>query len=207
MVRQVLPLRDGAGLTTSSTAYWRPGVLYCANRPDPAALAEMLLHEGTHQYMYVLRRLGSLDDGSDTALYHSPLSGQSRPIGTIVLAYHAAANITLFCRACPPESRLQPRRIESEYSEAISAYERILRRSRFVTPLGAALWEPLFERLRDEARPRVNAGRRPGKAPRYALGAKQVRLRVGRHHDGTRHHRSHRPGPAARTASRARSVR
>ena len=68
VVRQVLPQADDPAMITSSSAAWRPGVLYSANRPDPAALVEMLIHEATHQYMYILRQLGPLDDGSDDAL-------------------------------------------------------------------------------------------------------------------------------------------
>jgi HEXXH motif-containing protein len=207
LVRQILPLCDGPGMITSSTADWRPGVLYCANRPNPAALAEMLLHEGTHQYMYVLRRLGPLDDGSDSSLHYSPLSGQMRPLGTIVLAYHAAANITLFCRGCPSKSRLEPRRIENEFAESVAVYERILRRSRSLTPLGVALWKPLYERLRSVASPDINEGRRPDTTRRDAPGS--YRSTTSRRTTGrrTRHRPSHRPGPAERTASTALSVR
>ena len=171
VVRQILPLRGGPGMTTSSTAEWRPGILYVANRPDPSALAEMLLHEGSHQYMYVLRRLGPLDDDSDPSLYYSPISGQMRPLATIVLAYHAVGNIVLFCRDCPASSRIRPRLIEREYSEAIAAYERILCGNRALTRFGAALWEPLYERLRGVAVAGVSAARPSRRARRDAPGS------------------------------------
>jgi len=152
VVRRILPLRDDPRVMTSSTDLWRPGVLYSANRPDPAALAEMLIHEGTHQYMYVLNRLGPLDDGSDPNLYYSPVSRRMRPLGIIVLAYHAVANITLFCRSCPPGSPLRPKETENSFVEALAAYEEILVRSRAVTAVGQALWQPLYERLHAERR-------------------------------------------------------
>jgi HEXXH motif-containing protein len=164
VVRQILPLRDDPSTMMSSTAAWRSGVLYSANRPDPAALAEMLIHEGTHQYMYILRRLGSLDDGSDPNLYYSPISRQMRPLGVIVLAYHALGNITLFCRACPPGSPVRPRQIEASLAGALAAFEGILRQSRSVTPIGRALWQPLYERLHADGSGRLSAPRLRGTA-------------------------------------------
>ncbi len=207
VVSQILPLRDGPGMTTSSTAEWRPGILYLANRPDPAALAEMLLHEGSHQYMYVLRRLGPLDDGSDPSLYYSPLSGQMRPLATIVLAYHAVGNILLFCRDCPARSRLRPRQVEEEYSGAIAAYERVLRESRALTRFGAALWEPIYGRLRNVAAAGVNAARPSRRARRDAPEScrSTTSRRTTRRRTSCRP--SHRPGPAERIPSTAPAVR
>jgi HEXXH motif-containing protein len=148
VVRRILPLQNDPKIMTSSTAAWRPGVLYSANRADPAVLAEMLLHEGSHQYMYVVRRLGPLDDGSDPKLYQSPMSGKLRPLGVVVLAYHALANIALFCRSCPARSPLRPRQMAGAVAETLAAYEDILVRSRAVTSIGRALWQPLHDRLR-----------------------------------------------------------
>ena len=159
VVRRILPLPDDPRVMTSSTDPWRPGVLYSANRPDPAALAEMLIHEGSHQYMYVLSRLGPLEDGSDLNLYYSPVSRKMRPLHIIVLAYHAVANITLFCRSCPSGSRLRPRETEKAFVEALAAFETILLRSRAVTAAGRALWEPLYERLHARADGPISAAR------------------------------------------------
>jgi HEXXH motif-containing protein len=102
--------------------------------------------------MYVLNRLGPLDDGSDPNLYYSPVSRRMRPLGVIVLAYHAVANITLFCRSCPSGSRLRPRETEDSFVEALAAYEEILVRSRAVNAVGQALWQPLYERLHAQRR-------------------------------------------------------
>ena len=159
VVRRILPLPDDPRVMTSSTDPWRPGVLYSANRPDPAALAEMWIHEGSHQYMYVLARLGPLDDGSDPNLYYSPVSRRMRPLHIIVLAYHAVANITLFCRSCPPGSRLRPEETEKTFVEALAVFEKILLGSRAVTAAGRALWEPLYERLHDAGARPVTAAR------------------------------------------------
>jgi HEXXH motif-containing protein len=170
--RQVLPLADDPTMMTSSSAAWRPGVLYSANRPDTAALAEMLVHEGSHQYMYILRQLGPLDDGSDQALYHSPVRGTLRPLGAMVVAYHAVANVTLFCRACPSGSRLRPRQTERSFAAALRPYEDVLRANPALTPIGRALWRPLYERLHgDAADDRVTANPGRGRARRAGSGS------------------------------------
>ncbi len=171
VVRRILPLPDDPRVMTSSTDPWRPGVMYSANRPDPAALAEMLIHEGSHQYMYVITRLGPLEDGSDPNLYYSPVSRKMRPLHVIVLAYHAIANITLFCRSCPPDSVLRPGETEKTFIEALAAFEKILLRSQAVTAAGRALWQPLYERLHARSDDPISAARSPDTAPRGESGS------------------------------------
>jgi HEXXH motif-containing protein len=169
VTRHVLPLRDVGPNLTSSSAAWRPGVLYLTNRADPAALAEMLVHEGTHQYMYVLRLLGPFDDGSDRRRYHSPVTGRMRSLERMVLAYHAIANIVLFYRSCPAASPLRPGESERSFVRSLAAYERALVTNPALTPIGRALSEPLYERL--HASDAVTASRRPGTARRGAPGS------------------------------------
>lgn len=208
VVRQVLPQADDPAMITSSSAAWRPGVLYSANRPDPAALVEMLIHEATHQYMYILRQLGPLDDGSDDALYHSPVRGTMRPLGAMVVAYHAVANVTLFCRACPPGSRLRPRETERSFAAALPAYEEVLRASRALTPIGRALWRPLETRLHSGgAADRVSAA--PGRGRARKAGSGNCRSRTSRRRTGRRtsYRTARRRGRVEQTPSKASSGR
>ncbi len=203
VVRRILPLEDDPNMMTSSTAAWRPGVLYSANRPDPAALAEMLIHEGSHQYMYVLTRLGPLDDGSDRNLYYSPVSRKMRPLGVIVLAYHAVANITLFCGSCPSGSQLRPRQTEKTLVEALAVYEEILLRSRALTAVGEALWQPLYERLHAVGARPLTADRSRGRARKGASGSYRNRTVHPRKAQRTSCPSSRRLDRAARMTSRA----
>jgi HEXXH motif-containing protein len=207
VVRQILPLRDDPSMMRSSTAAWRSGLVYSANRPDPATLAEILVHEGSHQYLFILNRLGPLDDGSDPNLYYSPVNRTMRPLGMVVVAYHALANITLFCRECPSGSALRPRQIEKTFLEAINAYEDILCRSRSLTAVGTALWRPLYERLHDGREDRLSAARSPDTARKVASGSYRSTTARRRKERRTSYPASPPRDRAGRTTSRAPSAR
>ena len=207
VVRQVLPQADDPAMITSSSAAWRPGVLYSANRPDPAALVEMLIHEATHQYMYILRQLGPLDDGSDDAL---PLArprndeaprrdGRRVPRGR---QRHA------LLPGLPAGSRLRPRETERSFAAALPAYEEVLRASRALTPIGRALWRPLETRLHSGgAADRVSAA--PGRGRARKAGSGNCRSRTSRWRTGRRtsYRTARRRGRVEQTPSKASSGR
>lgn len=153
LVRSLVPLRITRGMQNSTTAFLAPGVIALSAQRDPVMMAETLVHEATHQYLYVLSRLGSIDDGTDTALYFSPFKNTGRPLRYIVLTYHAFGNVLLFDRMLRDGGRLhdEPRlgvdgRIEA-LEDKLRVLEKTLHASRTLTPIGKALWEPLFERL------------------------------------------------------------
>jgi HEXXH motif-containing protein len=100
--------------------------------------------------MSLLNRLGEFDDGSDPALYYSPIRHTGRPIRWILIAYHAFANVLLFYRCCAangldkdPYCRLN----EKVLVPQLEQLEGALRKSRALTPLGRALWEPLAAKI------------------------------------------------------------
>src|SRR5262249_9893120 len=82
----------------SSSHNCAPGVLGIGNHGHPLALVDSLVHEASHHHYYILTKLGPVDDGSDANLYYNPFLEMDRPIGRILLAYHAFANVLLFCR-------------------------------------------------------------------------------------------------------------
>ncbi|MET0646168.1 MAG: HEXXH motif-containing putative peptide modification protein [Pyrinomonadaceae bacterium] len=75
------------------------GFTFMTDRHDPVKLAEMLIHECSHQYFSLLTRFAALTD-DDGRLYYSPFVRKERPAERILLAYHAFANVELFYRAC-----------------------------------------------------------------------------------------------------------
>ena len=87
-----------------------PGAISSGNLPDEHGLvqiseatsehhiAEMLVHEASHQYFHILTMAGPVDDGSDKQLYLSPVVNKNRRIKRILLAYHAFANVALLGR-------------------------------------------------------------------------------------------------------------
>ena len=114
------------------------------------ALAEMLVHEATHQYMYILCRLGDIDDGSDPKLYYSPVRRMERPLWAIVLAYHAFANVLLLYRLCR-QSGIEDdgycSRHEALLVPQLRELERVLTQTNALTEIGRGLVEPLSERI------------------------------------------------------------
>lgn len=120
-------------------------------RNGPVPLAEMLVHETTHQYYYLLTRMGPVDDGSDAELYFSPAKQRGRPIHYILIAYHAFANVLLFSQRClangydDPDGYLQ--RNVLALTEWMRHFEAALGTTKALTPLGEALWRPLAREL------------------------------------------------------------
>jgi HEXXH motif-containing protein len=151
IVRGVIPLVSEGGMIFSSSYEGRPGVISISFPAEPVALAEMLVHEASHQYLHLLSRLGALDDGSDTTLYDSPVKRCPRPIGAILLAYHAFANVQLFYRAALArgiDDAGYCERNARELAPQLVLMEEWLCSTTALTPLGRALWEPLAAELR-----------------------------------------------------------
>jgi HEXXH motif-containing protein len=154
-MRNIIPLRGGdAGTITSGSTKGDPGTCHMCSGNNALALAEMLVHEATHQYYHVLTRVAPVHDGSDTNLYYSPIKRRGRPIQYILLAYHAFANVLLFTRAClqngvaDPEAYLSAN--EAELLPQLMQLEDALKETRALTPVGLSLWHPLSERVHGE---------------------------------------------------------
>lgn len=152
VVRGIIPGRTGDNVFTSSSDIGKPGVIHASIMVRPVMLAELLVHEGTHQYMLLLSRFGNLDNGSDPTLHYSPVKKTGRPISAIALSYHAFANIILFYRLCQANGLADDGYCaynEKEMLEQVSVLEEPLRTTQALTPQGRALWEPLAWRLRE----------------------------------------------------------
>ncbi|WP_369780687.1 HEXXH motif-containing putative peptide modification protein [Streptomyces sp. R33] len=150
VVKYAVPLTPVSGRDVSHSSNMRPATIaFSANR-NPAALAETLVHEASHQYCNILRRLGRLDDGTDPTVYHSPLRDTGRPIGKILVAYHAVANIFLWNRISMDAGAAD---IDHFHQNAVTlprqlqVLDEALVATRSLTPLGKLLWEPLRARV------------------------------------------------------------
>jgi hypothetical protein len=158
VIRELVPLRARSGIFKSGSIDLSPGVICVSNSVSsqeyPWALAEVLVHEATHQYLYIARRLGRMDDGNDDTLYFSPFRNTGRPIYNILITYHAFANVVLFYRRALahglsadeiPTTIVQKRLKELE--QKLQPLEQALQSTASLTPLGLALWEPLRDEL------------------------------------------------------------
>lgn len=152
LLREVVPVTTTSpGNLCSGSSAAEPGRCHMSIRNGPVPLAEMLVHETTHQYYYLVTRMGPVDDGSDTELYFSPAKQRGRPIHYILIAYHAFANVLLFSKRCldngfdDPDGYLH--RNVVALSEWMRHFESALRTTKALTPLGLALWRPLARQL------------------------------------------------------------
>ena len=139
----------------SATDASQPGLVHMSDPGDPVILAEVLVHEAAHQYMNLLTRLGPVDDGSDAALYYSPVKKTGRPISAILTAYHAFGNVVKLYRrledACVSDGGycFEQRQI---LVPQLSALESALDATRALTDVGRSLYSPLRDWLQEQSR-------------------------------------------------------
>ncbi|MDQ4070520.1 MAG: HEXXH motif-containing putative peptide modification protein [Actinomycetota bacterium] len=151
VMRYVLPLRGEGATINSGSSKGEPGLSHISCTAGAIQLGEMLVHESTHHYYYLVTRLGPVDDGSDTNEYYSPVKGRNRPIYYILLAYHAFANVLLFTRACResgwPDGDGYLAKNERDLVSQLDQLKAGLLKTKALTPLGSSLWEPLAARI------------------------------------------------------------
>jgi HEXXH motif-containing protein len=124
------------------------GLIHITPYPEPAAVAELLVHEASHQYFNLLCLLGPFDDGTDTTQYYSPAVRRNRPLDRIGIAYHAFANILLFYRLCLGSGIVDGgycSRMIARVTAEVEQLQRPLRNNLALTPIGRALCRPLIE--------------------------------------------------------------
>ena len=141
--------RVGSSIRSGTTADDH-GLSYVSAFHNPAAMAEMMVHESCHHYLHVVEWLGKLHDGSDTRLYWSPVVKRERPLDRILLAYHAFANLVLMFRqfssaGYDPYGYCQES--EREVHAQVADMDAPLRDNPALTAAGRALYEPLRDRL------------------------------------------------------------
>jgi HEXXH motif-containing protein len=145
-IRDIVPLAVGSETMVSASHTQRWGEVYMTSALPPLKLAEMLVHEVSHQHYFFGGFLAAVEDGSDTHLYYSPVKKTGRPIDKILLAYHAFANVVLFYRQCR-EAGLDTGFEEAAILPELAQLEAPLRQTTGLTALGRAFWEPLAESI------------------------------------------------------------
>ena len=99
-VHQLFLIAPRPGKVESGSVEHYLGLVHLTEHPEPLPVAELLVHEATHQYMNVIAKLEPLDDGSDQRAYWSPAVRTERPVAKIIAAFHAFGNVLLFYRWC-----------------------------------------------------------------------------------------------------------
>jgi HEXXH motif-containing protein len=150
VIHHIVPLEPRGELQVSGSSDVRPGTVSMTARRRPAELADVMVHEASHQYAFILSRLGPLEDGTDARLYYSPLRDADRPIAGILVAYHALGNMLLATRLMIARgvSDLEYwERNERTIPGQLSILQGHLESTPALTDLGRLLFEPLRESL------------------------------------------------------------
>ena len=149
----IVPIEAEDGYQISASYRHRCGEVAMSWRVRPEQMAEIMIHEASHQHFFLAGMLSAYDDGSDQQLYYSPVVKKHRPIRKILLAYHAFANVLLFYRhahnALAGEERKWLLKESEKIMNELEELEVPLRSTKALTPLGRALWEPLSVQLNE----------------------------------------------------------
>lgn len=129
------------------------GLVSMSEVTDPLKIAETLVHESAHQYFFVINRVLPVAHESG-AEYYSPFVRRKRPVGRILMGYHAFVNVEIFYQHClsADTSPAQCRSVLAQIGRELSMVEPVLAESAELTPVGRKLFERLLA-----ARP-VHAG-------------------------------------------------
>jgi hypothetical protein len=127
------------------------GVVFLSFPAPPLKIAELLVHEISHQYFHYGLLNTTFTNGKDQALYPSPFVQKDRSIEHILLAFHAFANIVLFYRSClaagiGSERNLVEREVQFNLN-CLEPLKRNLEQSCGLSAAGRSLFEPLREEL------------------------------------------------------------
>jgi len=99
-IHQMFLLTPNPGRVESGSVEHYLGLVHLSLHGEPVPVAELLVHEATHQHMNLAAKLEPLDDGSDPNIYWSPAVNKQRPVSKIIAAFHAFGNVILFYRSC-----------------------------------------------------------------------------------------------------------
>jgi hypothetical protein len=152
VLRGVLVCRCHESRTRSSSWVHAPGVALMSASDNPIVLAEMMVHESSHQYYYLASRLGATVNAGEgePQRYYSPAVQQDRPLSKILIGYHAFANMLIFYRTLLRNGfagHAYCTEMEARLSAESEILARPLRDSPLLTTIGRDLFEPLQDQL------------------------------------------------------------
>jgi HEXXH motif-containing protein len=151
IIRGIVVCETNRSRTRSSSWSEAPGMVLVSLSKRPYLLAEMLVHEASHQYYNLISRLGDTVDKSDTELYFSPAVERPRHLNKILLGYHAFANFFLFYHYYREFSGQYYKEVKSlcaHLEEKLSGFEQALLAAKSLTPVGEALFWPLYNKTK-----------------------------------------------------------
>lgn len=148
IIRRVIVLHAGPNVLHSGSPENQHGTILISDNSRALSVAEMLIHESSHQYLELLNKLGPTVDPGHTELYYSPAKQCDRPLHKILLAYHAFANVMLFYRGVAECGLADSRfaKFQNLLNDELRQLEQPLLDNDAILPIGRALVKPLIER-------------------------------------------------------------
>lgn len=148
IIRRVAVLHSEQDLLRSGSHENQYGTIHISDNLRVLSLAEMLIHEASHQYLELLRKLGPTVDPGTTKLYYSPVKQCDRPLHKILLAYHAFANVMLFYRDVDECGLTDDYflNLQNVLNDELRQLEQPLIGNNAILPIGKALVDPLIKR-------------------------------------------------------------
>jgi HEXXH motif-containing protein len=148
IIRRVAVVHFERNVLYSGSHEHQYGTIHISDNSRVLSLAEMLIHEASHQYFELLNKLGPTVDPGHTELYYSPVKKCDRPLHKILFAYHAFANVMLFYRGvaeCGLADSCSAK-FQNVLNDELRQLEQPLLENDAILPIGRALVEPLIER-------------------------------------------------------------
>jgi hypothetical protein len=148
IIRRVAVVHFERNVLYSGSHEHQYGTINISDNSRVLSLAEMLIHEASHQYFELLNKLGPTVDPGHTELYYSPVKKCDRPLHKILFAYHAFANVMLFYRGvaeCGLADSCSAK-FQNVLNDELRQLEQPLLENDAILPIGRALVEPLIER-------------------------------------------------------------
>jgi hypothetical protein len=148
IIRRVAVLHFERNVLHSGSHENQYGTIHISDNSRVLSLAEMLIHEASHQYFELLNKLGPTVDPGHTELYYSPVKQCDRPLNKIMFAYHAFANVMLFYRGVD-ECGLadsSSAKFQNVLNDELRQLEQPLLESDAILPIGRVLVGRLIER-------------------------------------------------------------
>jgi len=120
---------------------------------DVYIIAELLVHESSHQYFNLLKKIDDFAKPHES-LYYSAAVDKDRPLWAILIAYHAFANIVLFYRMLI-ENKADWKEIiverEKENMLLVNSLATHLVNNKYLTDTGKTLFLSLHERITNKS--------------------------------------------------------
>lgn len=150
VLREVIPLRQAGDRLRSGGVATHFGQIHMTVSDSRTLVAEMFVHEATHQYFELLRRLDPLEESGESFEFYSPVVGRPRPLWAILKAFHAFANVAMLHSILRQngisEEELAPVNEGQVASDIQILGDHLAQHAKF-TAAGRSLYEDLVEQL------------------------------------------------------------